>query len=125
LDRRHADFQSAAPCSDPGRKLDLGLIHAKHVSLDAVEMPHVRGQVVCASVATEFVDSRREALDKSSMRNESEVDHRVDVALIIRTVSTLDELAASSSPASKRWGIATSIDTDDFVNALKASRVDR
>jgi transcriptional regulator with XRE-family HTH domain len=43
----------------------------------------------------------------------------------IRTVSTLDELAAGSSPASKRWGIATSIDTDDFVNALKASRVDR
>jgi transcriptional regulator with XRE-family HTH domain len=43
----------------------------------------------------------------------------------IRSTSTLDDLVAISSPASKRWGIATSIDTDDFVNALKASHVDR
>jgi transcriptional regulator with XRE-family HTH domain len=40
----------------------------------------------------------------------------------IVTKRTLDEVAASSSAISRRWGIATSIQLQDFVDALRAAR---
>jgi transcriptional regulator with XRE-family HTH domain len=42
----------------------------------------------------------------------------------IRSAETLREVVESSSPISQRWGIATSVQTTDFIRALKAARVD-
>jgi transcriptional regulator with XRE-family HTH domain len=41
----------------------------------------------------------------------------------IRSRRTLDEVQQRASPPSARWGIATSLQLDDFVEALRASRV--
>lgn len=41
----------------------------------------------------------------------------------IRTRRTLDEVQRLASPASARWGIATSLKLEDFVDALRASHV--
>lgn len=40
----------------------------------------------------------------------------------IRTLRTLEEVKRSASKHSERWGIATSLQPDDFVQALRASR---
>jgi hypothetical protein len=40
----------------------------------------------------------------------------------IRSKRTFDEVAASSSPISRRWGIITVLQTDDFVEALRGAR---
>lgn len=40
----------------------------------------------------------------------------------IRSKQTLQEVMASSSPFSRRWGIATSIQPEDFFVALRAAR---
>jgi transcriptional regulator with XRE-family HTH domain len=40
----------------------------------------------------------------------------------IRSKRTLDEVAASSSPISTRWGIITALQPDDFVEALRGAR---
>jgi len=40
----------------------------------------------------------------------------------IRSQKSLDEVNAKASPISKQWGVATSLDVDDFVHALEASR---
>ena len=40
----------------------------------------------------------------------------------IRTKQTLEEVKASASPSSERWGIVTSLQPDDFVHALRAAR---
>ncbi|MBI5534582.1 MAG: helix-turn-helix transcriptional regulator [Deltaproteobacteria bacterium] len=40
----------------------------------------------------------------------------------IRTKSTLRAVLAESSPISRRWGIATSLQPQDFVDALRAAR---
>lgn len=42
----------------------------------------------------------------------------------IRTKKSLDEVRASSSPISRRWGIVTGLRPADFATALKAARVD-
>lgn len=41
----------------------------------------------------------------------------------IRSRKTLDNVAASSSEISKRWGIVTSLQVSDFVEAIEQSRV--
>lgn len=43
----------------------------------------------------------------------------------IRTRRTLEEVQRRASPLSVRWGIATSLQLEDFIEALKASRVAR
>jgi transcriptional regulator with XRE-family HTH domain len=40
----------------------------------------------------------------------------------IRSKKTLDEVTASSSPISRRWGIITTLQPDDFVEALRGAR---
>jgi transcriptional regulator with XRE-family HTH domain len=40
----------------------------------------------------------------------------------IRSLRTLEEIKRSASKLSERWGIATSLQPDDFVQALRASR---
>jgi hypothetical protein len=40
----------------------------------------------------------------------------------IRSKRTLDEVAASSSPISRRWGIITTLQPEDFVEALRGAR---
>jgi transcriptional regulator with XRE-family HTH domain len=40
----------------------------------------------------------------------------------IRSLRTLEEVKRSASKPSERWGIATSLQPDDFVQALRASR---
>jgi transcriptional regulator with XRE-family HTH domain len=40
----------------------------------------------------------------------------------IRSKQTLEEVKASSSPSSERWGIVTSLQPNDFVHALRAAR---
>ena len=40
----------------------------------------------------------------------------------IRSKKTLDDVVASSSPMSRRWGIVTSLQAEDFVEALRAAR---
>jgi transcriptional regulator with XRE-family HTH domain len=42
----------------------------------------------------------------------------------IRTKKTLEEVRASSSPISHKWGIVTGLQPADFAAALKAARVD-
>jgi transcriptional regulator with XRE-family HTH domain len=39
----------------------------------------------------------------------------------IRTMKTLEQIKHSASAPSKRWGIASSLQTEDFVQALRAS----
>ncbi len=41
----------------------------------------------------------------------------------IRSQRTIDEIEASSSAISKRWGIVTGLQVDDFVKALREARV--
>lgn len=41
----------------------------------------------------------------------------------IRSKQTLEEVVASSSPISRRWGIVTSLQPRDFAEALRAARV--
>ena len=41
----------------------------------------------------------------------------------IRSKQTLEEVVASSSPISRRWGIVTSLQPSDFAEALRAARV--
>jgi len=43
----------------------------------------------------------------------------------IRSAKTLKEVESSRSAISRRWGIATGLQPEDFVNALRASRVSR
>ncbi len=43
----------------------------------------------------------------------------------IRSKRTLDEVAASSSPISRRWGIITTLQPEDFVEALRGARAAR
>ena len=40
----------------------------------------------------------------------------------IRTLRTLEEVKRSASKISERWGVATALQLDDFVQALRASR---
>lgn len=40
----------------------------------------------------------------------------------IRSLRTLEEVKLSASKSSERWGIATSLQPDDFVQAMRASR---
>jgi transcriptional regulator with XRE-family HTH domain len=40
----------------------------------------------------------------------------------IRSKKTLEEVAASSSPISRRWGIVTTLQPEDFVQALRGAR---
>lgn len=40
----------------------------------------------------------------------------------IRSLRTLEEVKRSASKLSERWGVATSLQPDDFVQALRASR---
>ena len=40
----------------------------------------------------------------------------------IRSLRTLEEVKRTASKSSERWGIATSLQPDDFVQALRASR---
>jgi hypothetical protein len=42
----------------------------------------------------------------------------------IRSPETLRDVVEASSPISHRWGIATNLQTADFVKALRAARVD-
>ncbi len=42
----------------------------------------------------------------------------------IRSKKTLEEVRASASPISQRWGIVTSLQPEDFSLALRAARVD-
>jgi transcriptional regulator with XRE-family HTH domain len=41
---------------------------------------------------------------------------------VVASKKTLDELRETSSPVSRRWGILTSLQVDDFVDALRAAR---
>lgn len=41
----------------------------------------------------------------------------------IRSKRTLNEVKASSSPISQRWGIVTSLQPEDFSRALRDARV--
>jgi hypothetical protein len=41
----------------------------------------------------------------------------------ILSTKTLDEVQAASSPISQRWGIATGLQPEDFIQALRAARV--
>lgn len=43
----------------------------------------------------------------------------------IRSKQTLAEVAASSSPSAKRWGIVTTLQADDFAEALRGARAPR
>jgi len=43
----------------------------------------------------------------------------------IRTAKTAEQVLAHASPEARRWGIATRIQTSDFVDALKAARESR
>jgi transcriptional regulator with XRE-family HTH domain len=43
----------------------------------------------------------------------------------IRSKLSLDDVTASSSPISRRWGIVTTLQPEDFVEALRGSRADR
>jgi hypothetical protein len=40
----------------------------------------------------------------------------------IRSKQTLDDVVASSSPISRRWGIVTTLKPEDFAEALRGAR---
>jgi hypothetical protein len=40
----------------------------------------------------------------------------------IRSRQTLDDVVASSSPISRRWGIVTTLKPEDFAEALRGAR---
>lgn len=61
----------------------------------------------------EFVSSRSEAVDPN------EPPDVLDAT--IRSRRTLEEVQRQASKASARWGIATSLQSDDFIQALRAS----
>jgi len=42
----------------------------------------------------------------------------------IRSKQTLADVIAASSPLSRRWGIATTVQVDDFIEALRGARAD-
>jgi transcriptional regulator with XRE-family HTH domain len=55
----------------------------------------------------------------------SETDGAWDVLdRTVRSPQTLREVIGAASPISRRWGIATSLQTTDFARALKGARVD-
>jgi hypothetical protein len=43
----------------------------------------------------------------------------------VRSKATLQDMLASSSTISRRWGILTALQPEDFAAALRAARADR
>lgn len=57
---------------------------------------------------------------------ESNLDRTLDVDVIGDTViseKSLREMVANASDVASRWGVATSIQTEDFVEAVRAAGV--
>lgn len=63
-------------------------------------------------------------LDFARSRHPSTAKQALDVLdETIRSRRTLEEVQRKASPLATRWGIATSLQNEDFIEALRASRV--
>lgn len=63
-------------------------------------------------------------LDFARSRHPSTAKQALDVLdETIRSRRTLEEVQRKASPLATRWGIATSLQNEDFIGALRASRV--
>lgn len=66
-------------------------------------------------------------LDAFLARHRAPADvHALSVDILdagIRSKKTLDEVAAENSSISQRWGVVTSLQTQDFIDALEAVHV--
>jgi transcriptional regulator with XRE-family HTH domain len=79
-----------------------------------------RAEVVLAAFLNEPARSRHSAARRSQSRRATRALDILDPD--IASTKTLREVQGSLSPISQRWGIATAIKPEDFIEALRAAR---